>query len=112
MYSLLFSALYVNFVFIVPLSDTLHCRRLVGQALVPGQAPAQQQQCLIQFDTRGGTGSSSGVPPLYPDRIVARMTAFSCILYQHLYPVQLRLDGHSCAVNAVADMLRNVYSIF
>ena len=35
-------------------------------------------------------------------------TAFPCILYQRL---QVRLDGHLCAVHAVADMLRCVFRL-
>ena len=42
---------------------------------------------------------------MYSDRILARMTVFPCILYQRL---QVRLDGHVCAVLAVGDMLRSV----
>ena len=46
--------------------------------------------------------------PLCSDRTrtIASMAAFPCILYQHLH---VRLDGHFCAVHAVADMLRRVW---
>ena len=39
------------------------------------------------------------------DRVVARMTAPPCILYQRL---QVRFDGHFCAVRAVAEVLGSV----
>ena len=42
-------------------------------------------------------------PPLYSDRTIARMTAFPCTLHHCL---QVRLDGHICAVHAVAGMLK------
>ena len=45
----------------------------------------------------------TGALPLYVDRIIARMTAFPCIIYQRL---QMRLEGHFCAVYALADILR------
>ena len=44
-------------------------------------------------------------PPPYSDCVLARMTAFPCMLDQR---TQVRLDGYFCAVHAVADMLRSV----
>ena len=46
----------------------------------------------------------NGALPLFSDRLLARMTAFPCILYQRL---KVRLDGHFCAAHAVADVLRS-----
>ena len=43
-----------------------------------------------------------GAFPLYPDRITDMMT---CI---PLYSVQVRPDGHFCAMHAVTDTLRSV----
>ena len=46
-------------------------------------------------------------PPLYggPYTCQDDKTAFPCIVYRRL---QVRLDGHFCAVHAVADTLRSV----
>ena len=60
---------------------------------------------LREADMAGDEGEG-GALPLYSDRILARMTVFSCMLHQRL---QVRLDVHFFAVHAVADMPRRVY---
>ena len=54
----------------------------------------------------GRLGRQCAPPSMYFDPIIARMTTvFPCILCQRL---QMRLDGHFCALHAVAGILRSV----